>query len=182
MTPSPVGRCVRHRPADSVPAQQPRSSHTDRIHTHSHALTPTYTQTPHTLPLHTHTHKLLTHSTHTHPHTLLTHPQTHTQSSHMPHNHTRTLHTPHTLLTPKHTPHSPTHTHTHLHTHSHTHTPHPHTHTLAHSSHTISSHILPHRHTQGPHTLHIYTHTPSLYVCINVIAIWVCHHSPSNYS
>ena len=33
MTPSPVGPCVPHRSSHSVPAQEPHSFHTDRLHT-----------------------------------------------------------------------------------------------------------------------------------------------------
>ena len=64
VTPSPVGPCVLHRPTDTVPAQQPRSFHTDRLH-------PPYTH------IHTHTHP---HTLLTHPHTLFSHPYTHTLS------------------------------------------------------------------------------------------------------
>ena len=120
MTPSPVGPCVLHRPADSVPAQQPHSCHTDRLH----------------CPLHTRAHPHTTSHTHniTHPHTLLTH-STNTHSSHphthilFTHTHTLTYSHPHTLLihsytyssyphkhTPSHTPYFHTHTHTHAHT------------------------------------------------------------------
>ena len=96
MTPSPVRPCVLHRPMDSVPAQQPHSSHADRLHpsythvhthaashtlTHTHILTQihipshaTYTLHKHTHSSHPHTHVLLhTHTlTYTHPHTFFT--------------------------------------------------------------------------------------------------------------
>ena len=104
MTPSPVGPCVIHRPADSVPAQQPHSCHTDRlsplIHTciHTHILT--------------HTHNI------THPHTLLTHSTN-----------THTLHTlTHTFSSHTHTP-----SHTHTLTHSYTYFSYPHKHTPSHT-------------------------------------------------
>ena len=58
--PSPVGPCVLHRLTNSVSAQQPQSSHTDRLHTpwdtHIHTLTHTLTHT------HTHTHTPPTHT------------------------------------------------------------------------------------------------------------------------
>ena len=121
MTPSPVGPCVLHRPADSVPAQQPHSCHTDRLHCPLHTRAHPHT-TSHTHNI-THPHTLLTHSTNTHTlHTLThtfsshTHTPSHTHTlTHSSHTHTHTPHTltnthPHTLLTF-------THTHTHTRTH-----------------------------------------------------------------
>ena len=104
-----------HRPADSLPAQQLCSFHTDRLHLPSHRHT-------HSL---THPHTLLTHSslTHTYPHILLTHLNTSFEhSSHTPQTHT--------LFTPTYTL-----THTHPHILTHTHSSYPHTHTPSHTSH-----------------------------------------------
>ena len=134
MTPSPVDTQVLHRPADTVHAQQPRSSHRDRLHPpythslthshiHTHILTQTHTISHATQTLLTHPHTPLIHSSHTaHTHALhtLTHTNTLTPHTHI---HTHTPHT-HTLLIPSHT-HTPSHT-SHLHTYTHTHT---HTHT-----------------------------------------------------
>ena len=130
MTPSPVDTQVLHRPADTVHAQQPRSSHRDRLHppythslTRSHIhiriLTQIHTISHATQTLLTHPHTPLIHSSHTaHTHALhtLTHTNTLTPHTHI---HTHTPHT-HTLLIPSHT-HTPSHT-SHLHTYTHTHT------------------------------------------------------------
>ena len=113
-----------HRPADSLPAQQLCSFHTDRLHLPSHRHT-------HSL---THPHTLLTHSslTHTYPHILLTHLNTSFEhSSHTPQTHT--------LFTPTYTL-----THTHPHILTHTHSSYPHTHTPSHTSHL---HTYTHTHT-----------------------------------
>ena len=126
MTPSPVGPCVLHRPTDSVPAQQPYSSHTDWLHTPSHTITHPHTQT-HTSSSHTPHPHILTHSSHT----LQTHIPLYTNSSHAPHthtsSHTRILshtythsHTHHTLLQTHislHTNTNSSHTDTHTHKH-----------------------------------------------------------------
>ena len=90
MTPSAVRPCVLHRPTDSVPAQQPCSSHRDRIHppyTHTHTHIHTHTQSL----THSHTHTDIFSHKYTHPHTLL-------------------KHSSHTLTHPHITPHTPSYT------------------------------------------------------------------------
>ena len=132
MTPSPVDTQVLHRPADTVHAQQPRSSHRDRLHppythslTHSHIHTHILTQihtishATQTLLIHPHSPSHTPHILHTHTHS--SHPHTHILFTHT---HTLTYSHPHTLLTHSYTyfsyPHKHTPSHTpYLHTHTH---------------------------------------------------------------
>ena len=86
LTPSPVGPCVLHRPMDSVPAQHPCSSQTDRLHTPSHSLSVSLTCT------HASSHTNTPSQTHSHTHT-----PSHTPSLTLTHIHTLT----HYIYTPK---------------------------------------------------------------------------------
>ena len=118
MTPSPVDTQVLHRPADTVHAQQPRSSHRDRLHPpYTHSLTRSHIHTYILTQIHT-----ISHATQT----LFIHPHSPSHTPHILHTHTHSSH-PHThkYINSSHTPHTHTHPHTLLtstHTHTHTHT------------------------------------------------------------
>ena len=126
---------------DSIHAQQPRSSHADRLHPpYTHSLTHSHIHTHILTQIHT-----ISHATQT----LLTHP----------HSPSHTLHTPsyttHTLLTySTHTHTHSSHPHTHKYINSHTHTP---SHTPHTFTHTHSSYPNTHTPSHTPH-LHTYTH------------------------